>query len=76
MLLLERRQRRPLLTSVDPARNVVWLKDPLATIGEPAVAVDELRLSQVWSGETMLIRASAALTDEDAPFNLGWLGRS
>src|SRR5215469_3855145 len=40
----------------DSARNIVLLKNPAATIDEDGVAVDELRLSQVWGGETILVR--------------------
>ena len=64
-----------LLTQVDPARNIVWIKDPLATTDQAAVPVDELRLSQVWSGEALLIRGLRGATDELAPFNIGWLGK-
>ena len=44
-----------LLVQADAARNVVWLKDPLAPSDDLPVPVDELRLSQVWSGEAMLV---------------------
>jgi ATP-binding cassette, subfamily B, bacterial HlyB/CyaB len=36
-----------LLTGVDAGQDVVWLEDPVAPNGAPAVAVDELRLMQV-----------------------------
>ncbi len=63
-----------LLTSVNTDQNVVFLKDPRTSINEPAVPVDELRLTQVWSGESVLLRAERGLTETDAPFTLGWLG--
>jgi ATP-binding cassette, subfamily B, bacterial HlyB/CyaB len=37
------------------------------------VAVDELRLSEVWAGEAVLLRASRGYVATDAPFNLRWL---
>ncbi|MFX9116169.1 hypothetical protein ABTN60_18755, partial [Acinetobacter baumannii] len=40
---------------------------------DAAVPVDELRLSQVWSGEAILVRASRSGTAADAPFDLRWL---
>ncbi len=73
VILLLRDGSAALLTTVDPARNIVWLKDPRAASGDPPVAVDELRLSQVWSGETLLLRAIRELTDENAPFSFLWV---
>jgi ATP-binding cassette subfamily B protein len=61
------------MVGTDPAKNVVSLKDPLAPVGAPAVAVDELRLSQVWAGEAILLRAARGATPADSLFNLRWL---
>jgi ATP-binding cassette, subfamily B, bacterial HlyB/CyaB len=60
------------LVGTDATRNIVWLRDPRST-GEDAVAVDHLRLSQIWSGEAILMRRSRGATDADKPFSLGWL---
>jgi HlyB family type I secretion system ABC transporter len=73
VILLLRDGSAALLTTVDPARNIVWVKDPRAPSGDPPVAVDELRLSQVWSGETLLLRRVHDLTDENAPFSFMWV---
>ncbi len=62
-----------LLTAVDPTRSVVHVKDPRAAAGSPPVAVDELRLSSVWAGEAVLLRAVRGQPNADAPFNLRWL---
>ncbi len=59
----------------DAARNVVWLKDPAAAVDEDGVAVDELRLSQVWSGEVILVRPERGGSMDAEPFSFGWLGR-
>ncbi len=59
----------------DAARNVVWLKDPAATIDQDGVAVDELRLSQVWSGDCILVRVERGGEAEAEPFSFGWLAR-
>jgi ATP-binding cassette, subfamily B, bacterial HlyB/CyaB len=62
-----------LLTGADATRMVVFLKDPSAPASAAPVAVDELRLSQVWAGEAVLLRASRGVVAADALFNLRWL---
>jgi ATP-binding cassette subfamily B protein len=62
-----------LLTSADPIRLVVHLSDPQAPAGTPPVAVDELQLSEIWSGEAVLLRAARSVVATDALFNLRWL---
>jgi ATP-binding cassette subfamily B protein len=57
--------------SAEPA--AVLLLDPAAPSGTPPVAVDELRLSRVWQGEALLLRASRGRAPADAPFDLAWL---
>ena len=64
-----------LMVRSDPARDIVWLKDPSATIDADGVAVDELRLSQVWSGEAILIRPERGGSLDTEPFSFGWLTR-
>ncbi len=62
-----------LLTSTDAVQMVVYLADPQAPAGTPPVAVDELRLSEVWSGEAVLLRAARSVHTTDYLFNLRWL---
>jgi ATP-binding cassette, subfamily B, bacterial HlyB/CyaB len=62
-----------LMVSADADRNVVFLRDPRALASEIALAVDELRLGRVWSGEAVLLRAQRGQTEADAPFTLSWL---
>ena len=62
-----------LLTGTNPDNRVVLLKDPTAPASEPAVAVDEMRLSQVWSGEAVLVRANRGISESNAPFTMRWL---
>jgi ATP-binding cassette, subfamily B, bacterial HlyB/CyaB len=64
-----------LMVRGDAARNVVWLKDPSAATDEDGVAVDELRLSQVWSGDAILVRPERGGSTESEPFSFGWLAR-
>ena len=75
MVLLLNDGSAALMVRADPARNVVWLRNPAATVDEDGVAVDELRLAQVWSGETLLVRPERSGTLEDEPFSFGWLWR-
>jgi ATP-binding cassette, subfamily B, bacterial HlyB/CyaB len=62
-----------LLTGADAEQKVVFLKDPFAAAGAAPIAVDELRLSQVWAGEVVLLRPARATSAPDAQFNLPWL---
>jgi ATP-binding cassette subfamily B protein len=62
-----------LLTSADAVQMVVYLTDPGAPLGTAPVAIDELRLSEVWAGEVVLLRAARSVVATDALFNLRWL---
>jgi subfamily B ATP-binding cassette protein HlyB/CyaB len=62
-----------LLTGANATKKVVFLKDPGAPAGAAAIAVDELRLSQVWAGDAVLLRASRSYVVTDAQFSLRWL---
>jgi ATP-binding cassette subfamily B protein len=62
-----------LFVGCNSEHDVVFIRDPMAPEGEPAVAVDEMRLEEVWTGEALLMRASRGYTEADAPFSLGFL---
>lgn len=62
-----------LMTGAKSAERVVYLTNPCAPPGTPPVAVDELRLSQNWAGEAVLLRAARSAVTTDAQFNLRWL---
>ena len=64
-----------LLVGADPARGVVWLRDPMGNDGDMPVAVDELRLSQVWTGDVLLVQRSRNQSETEAAINIGWLTR-
>jgi subfamily B ATP-binding cassette protein HlyB/CyaB len=64
-----------LLTGSNPAERFVLIANPCAPAGTAPVAVDELRLSQVWAGEAVLLRANRTATTTEAQFNLHWLGK-
>ncbi|MCX7380991.1 MAG: peptidase domain-containing ABC transporter [Alphaproteobacteria bacterium] len=59
----------------DPVRNVVWLKDPEVETEQDGVAVDELRLSQLWSGEVLLIRPDRQARADNEPWDMMWIAR-
>jgi ATP-binding cassette, subfamily B, bacterial HlyB/CyaB len=63
-----------LLTGANPEQNVVFIANPSAPAGSASRAVDEVRLSQVWAGDAVLLRAARSVVTTDAPFNLRWLG--
>jgi ATP-binding cassette subfamily B protein len=62
-----------LLTGANAEHNIVFVTDPAAAAGAQAVPVDELRLAQVWDGETVLLRSERGAQEADAPFTMGWL---
>jgi len=63
-----------LLTGVDLNQKIIMLKDPSAPACTPAIAVDELRLTRVWTGEVVLLRANRAGAEAEAQFTRRWLG--
>ncbi len=62
-----------LLVGSDAARNVIWIRDPAASSSDPAIPVDELRLSQAWDGEVLLIRRLRGDGEGEQRFSLAWL---
>ncbi len=62
------------MTGVNTEHKVVFVRDPRrGGANEQGIAVDELRLMQVWAGEAVLLRAERGVRETDAPFTLGWL---
>ena len=62
-----------LLTGVNAEHKVVFVKDPSGPASDAPVPVDELRLSEVWAGEAVLLRANRGATEADTPFSFRWL---
>jgi subfamily B ATP-binding cassette protein HlyB/CyaB len=62
-----------LLTGINAEHKVAFIKDPMSPAGDPPVPVDELRLSEVWGGDAVLLRANRGFAETDAPFSLRWL---
>ncbi len=64
-----------LLTGVDPVERVAMVKDPRGRSSDLSVAVDELRLSEVWTGEVILVRKPRETSTEHDNFSIGWVFR-
>jgi ATP-binding cassette subfamily B protein len=62
-----------LLVGANAEHNIVLLRDPRAAAGGCTIAVDRLRLEQVWSGEVVLLRAARGQPEAEKPFGLSWL---
>ncbi|OYV41213.1 MAG: ABC transporter ATP-binding protein [Rhodospirillales bacterium 20-64-7] len=62
-----------LLTGSNIESKVVFIRDPRAPEAEPPVAVDEMRLTEVWGGDAVLLRAERSMAEADPPFTLRWL---
>jgi ATP-binding cassette, subfamily B, bacterial HlyB/CyaB len=62
-----------LLTGSNLESKVVLVRDPRAPDADPPIAVDEMRLAEVWSGEAILLRADRSQVEADPPFTLRWL---
>jgi len=62
-----------LLVGANAEHNIVVLRDPRAAAGGCTIAVDRLRLEQVWSGEVVLLRAARGQPEAEKPFGLSWL---
>lgn len=65
-----------LMVGANSHDHVVYLSSPRAPIGTPPTAVDQLRLSQAWSGHAVLIRAARNDLSSDAQFNFAWVARA
>ena len=59
-----------ILTGANPEAKIVGLKDPRAPEAEAPIPVDELRLSEVWSGEAILLRAERDRSAIDPPLTV------
>ena len=75
VVLLMKDGSAALMTRPDAVRNVVWLKDPSVQTEQEGIPVDELRLSQLWSGEVLLIRPDRQGRADNDPWNFMWLAR-
>lgn len=57
----------------DPMKgSVAVIRDPTAAEDE-LVAIEEIRLAEVWEGEVILVKRAHRYGDEHQPFGLAWL---
>ncbi|QDH18010.1 peptidase domain-containing ABC transporter [Swingsia samuiensis] len=61
-----------LMVAANADKGIVWLRDPLGGEGDPPVPVDELRLSQVWTGDVLLVKRRRDESEADARFDMLW----
>lgn len=73
VLLLMKDGGAVLMVEADAARNVIFVKEPTISGGGATVPVDELRLSQVWDGEVVLIRSQRSDEEQDVSLSFGFL---
>jgi ATP-binding cassette subfamily B protein len=62
-----------LMTGASADKTSIFLKEAKATTESPATRIDELRLSQVWNGDAVLMRGARAQAATDSLFSLRWL---
>ncbi len=62
-----------LLTGVDPIERVALIKDPQGRQSDLPVPVDELRLSEVWTGEVLLVRKPREASGGTGIFDIHWV---
>ncbi len=64
-----------LLTGVDAVERVALIKDPRGRESDLPVPVDELRLSEVWTGEVLLVRKPRETVEDQDHFDIFWVIR-
>ena len=62
-----------LLVGANKTDGLVYLRNPAAPPRSALVSLDELRLSENWSGEAILLRARRSVVATNSLFNLSWL---
>ncbi|GBR05190.1 peptidase domain-containing ABC transporter [Acetobacter oeni] len=75
IVLMFRDGSAAIMVNADAERGVVWLRDPLTGESQPPVPVDEMRLTQIWTGDILLIKRRKDQSEADAPINVGWLAK-
>jgi ATP-binding cassette, subfamily B, bacterial HlyB/CyaB len=57
----------------DPMKgSIAIIRDPIVT-GDEQMAIEEIRLAEVWEGEVILVKRAHFSADEQQPFGLAWL---
>ncbi|WP_415550144.1 peptidase domain-containing ABC transporter [Gluconobacter cerinus] len=64
-----------LMVDTNHEKGGVWLRDPLGGDGDTPIPVDELRLSQVWTGDVLLVKRRRDESEADARFDLLWFAK-
>ena len=64
-----------LLIGVDPVERVALIKDPQGRESDLPVPADELRLSEVWTGDVLLVRKPREIAEDRDHFDIFWVIR-
>lgn len=64
-----------LMVGADDTNGVIWLVDPFASPDIPPVAVDEMRLNAVWTGDVLLVRGRHGQGAAEERIDFAWLRR-
>jgi subfamily B ATP-binding cassette protein HlyB/CyaB len=76
VVLLLRDGGAVLMVAADAARRLVAVRHSRLPAGAPPLVLDEVALSDLWDGETILLKAhTARAAAQDEPFGLGWVAR-
>ncbi len=62
-----------LLVRNDRKRDLIWVRHSRLTPTDAPVALSQAELSNVWTGQAVLMRARRSIGDTEAPFSLGWV---
>jgi ATP-binding cassette subfamily B protein len=57
----------------DPAKGAIAVVRDPADVSNAQVAIDEVRLSEVWNGDVILIKRSYSAASDERPFGMPWL---
>ncbi len=64
-----------LLIATDKQRDLVLVRHSRLAPDAAPIAVRQCDLANIWSGDTVLLRARRGATGEDAPFSFGWVAK-
>ncbi|MGO3517397.1 MAG: peptidase domain-containing ABC transporter [Acetobacter cibinongensis] len=75
IVLMFRDGSAALMVGAAPEKGIVWLRDPMKGEGAVPVAVDELRLGRIWTGDVLLVKGRVGQSEAEAPITFGWFAK-
>ncbi|KAA5609804.1 peptidase domain-containing ABC transporter [Rhodovastum atsumiense] len=64
-----------LVVRADPARQLIWVRDPASATDHEPHALDLAAVTQLWEGSAILLRADRGGAYDNEPFSFLWLFR-